>query len=87
MLGGLALLAAPAIVRASSLMPVKALSRHDQIMALLESRIRHAEEQLKNEMFKWYTGYETLNIDPPHPLLTEAEYEYVQLPVELYYAA
>lgn len=46
---GAVLITAPAIVRAASLMPVKAMSTHEELMALLYARMRECE-RLTREM-------------------------------------
>lgn len=72
LIGSVGLLAAPAIVRASSIMPVRAW-RPAKWRELLYA---------DSEWFRLYSGYDTLNIEPKD-VLTAAEYQWRQGPMQI----
>lgn len=62
---GAALIVAPVIVRAGSLMPVKQMVWvDDDIASLLDARLDGFEGQHDQRIFKRYVGYDAVEFDP-----------------------
>jgi hypothetical protein len=78
-LGLTTLLAAPAIVRASSLMSIKPVGAPD-----LNAEMMKLWHKLAYPVdgFSWYSGFETLNTTAS-PILTSAEYTWMQGDLEI----
>jgi hypothetical protein len=79
-LGLTTLLAAPAIVRASSLMSIKPVGAPDLNAEMM--KLWHKLASYPVDGFSWHSGFETLNI-PANSILTDAEYTWVQVDLEI----